>query len=233
VLRGHAVYRRIMLKLIVGNKAYSSWSLRGWLAVKQSGLPFEEVVLPLYDDAWAERRTQPDMAPSAGKVPLLWDDGIAVWESTAIIDYLADKVGRDRFWPADDAARGYARAIAAEMHAGFVALRRECPTNFRRRYPAKAIGGEAQANVDRALALWHHALDRFGGPDGFLFGPFGAADIMYAPLVTRLLTYALPIPGWATAYCERIMAQPFLTEWMAAAAAEPWVIEQFEAPAAG
>jgi glutathione S-transferase len=220
-----------MLRIIIGNKAYSSWSLRGWLAVRQSGLPFEEVVLPLYDESWATRRLAPDLAPSAGKVPLLWDGDVAVWESLAIIDHLADRVGADRFWPADPAARGFARSIAAEMHAGYVALRQECPTNFRRRYPPTAISAEAQANVDRILDLWSQAFDRFGGPGGFLFGDFSAADIMFAPVVTRFLTYALPLPDWASAYCDRVMAQSFVAEWMEAAMAEPWVIEMFERPA--
>jgi glutathione S-transferase len=217
-----------MIKIIVGNKAYSSWSQRGWLALKQSGLPFAEEVVSLYDDAWATRRQQPDIAPSAGKVPIIWDGDIAVWESLAIIDFLADKVGRDRFWPADEAARGFARSIASEMHAGFAELRRECPTVYRKRFPTRAISAEAQADVDRIVHLWDQALTRFGGNEGFLFGAFSAADIMYAPVVTRFTAYALPVPDFARAYCERVLAQPFVAEWMAAAHAEPWVIEKFE-----
>jgi glutathione S-transferase len=216
------------MKIIVGNKAYSSWSLRGWLAVKQSGLPFEEEVVSLYDDAWDERRRQPDLAPSAGKVPLLWDGDIAVWESLAIIDYLADKVGAERFWPADPAARAFARSIAGEMHAGFFDLRSECPTNFRRTFPTRAIGAGAQANVDRIVQLWDTALTRFGGDGGFLFGAFGAADIMYAPVTTRFTTYSLPLPDVARDYCRRVQAQPFVREWLDAAQAEPWVIDKFE-----
>lgn len=216
------------MKIIVGNKAYSSWSLRGWLALKVSGLPFEEEVVSLYDEVWVKRRQQPDIAPSAGKVPILWDGDIAVWESLAIIDYLADKVGQDRFWPTDGAARGLARSIATEMHGGFADLRRECPTVFRKRYPTKAISAEARANVDRILHLWSEALTRFGGDGGFLFGAFSAADIMYAPVTTRFTNYALPIPDFARAYCERVQAQPFVIEWMEAAHRETWVIPQFE-----
>ena len=216
------------MKIIVGNKAYSSWSLRGWLALKLSGLPFEEEVVSLYDEDWAARRQQPDIAPSAGKVPILWDGDIAVWESLAIVDYLADKVGQDRFWPTDGAARGFARSIATEMHAGFVDLRRECPTVFRKRYPTRAISAEAQANVERILHLWSEALTRFGSDGGFLFGAFSAADIMYAPVTTRITTYALPIPDFARAYCERVQAHPFVVEWMDAAHRETWVIPQFE-----
>jgi len=220
------------MKIVVGNKAYSSWSMRGWLALKLSGLPFTEAVVPLYDDAWPARRTQPDLAPSAGKVPILWDGDIAVWESLAIIDYLADKVGPARFWPADGAARAFARSIASEMHAGFTDLRRECPTNFRRTFPTKALSADAQANVDRVVHLWSEALTRFGGgagtDGGFLFGAFSAADIMYAPVTTRFTTYSLPVPDFALDYCRRVQAQPFVREWLDAADAESWVIERFE-----
>ena len=219
------------MKIIVGNKAYSSWSMRGWLALKQSGLPFEEEVVSLYDDTWAHRRVQPDLAPSAGKVPILWDGDVAVWESLAIIDHLADKVGQDRFWPADGAARGLARSIATEMHGGFADLRRECSTNFRKTYPAKAISAEAQANVDRIVHLWSEALTRFGDAgsgDGFLFGAFSAADIMYAPVTTRFTTYSLPVPDFALDYCRRVQAHPFVKEWLDDAQRETWVIPQFE-----
>ena len=220
------------MKIIVGNKAYSSWSLRGWLALKQSGLAFTEEVVSLYDDAWPTRRQQPDLAPSAGKVPVLWDGDIAVWESLAIIDYLADKVGAARFWPADGAARAFARSIASEMHAGFASLRQECPTVFRRTFPTKAISPETQANVDRIVHLWSEALTRFGGgtanEGGFLFGAFSAADIMYAPVTTRFTTYSLPVPDFAADYCRRIQSHPFVKEWLDAAHAEPWVIEKFD-----
>ncbi|WP_442680808.1 glutathione S-transferase family protein [Sphingomonas sp. ASY06-1R] len=217
-----------MLKIIVGNKAYSSWSLRGWLAVKQSGLPFEEEVVSLYDAAWPARREQPDLAPSAGKVPLLWDGDIAVWESLAIIDYLADKAGAERFWPADPAARAFARSISSEMHAGFVDLRQECSTNFRRTFAPRPISANAQANVDRILHVWEAALTRFGREDGFLFGDFGAADIMYAPVTTRFTSYQLPVPEFARAYCQRVQAHPFFREWLDGAQAETWRIEKFE-----
>ncbi|WP_420137008.1 glutathione S-transferase family protein [Sphingomonas sp.] len=217
-----------MLKIIVGNKAYSSWSLRGWLAVKQSGLPFEEEVVSLYDDRWATRRAEPDLAPSAGKVPVLWDGDSAVWESLAIIDYLADKVGPERFWPSDPAARAFARSIASEMHAGFVDLRQECPTNFRKIFQPRAIGANAQANVERIVHLWQQALTRFGKEDGFLFGAFGAADIMYAPVTTRFTSYTLPVPEFALDYCRRVQAHPFFQEWLEGARAESAIIAKFE-----
>jgi glutathione S-transferase len=218
----------IMLKLVIGNKAYSSWSLRGWLAVKQSGLPFEEVVVPMYDDDWPTRRVQPDLVASRGKLPTLWNGDVVVWESLAIIDYLADEVGRDRFWPADGPARALARSVAAEMHAGFADLRRECPTNFRRHYDASPVSDAVAADLARLATLWGQALDRFGGNDGFLFGDFGAADIMFAPVVSRVNTYALPLPEVANAYCRRVLDHPWMKEWYAAAAGEPWVLDRYE-----
>ena len=121
-----------MLKLILGNKAYSSWSMRGWLALKASGLEFEELVVPLYDGGWDERREGDEFAPSSGKVPLLWHDDLVVWDSLAIIEYCADLTEVGRFWPEDLAARAMARSMAAEMHSSFASLRRECPMNVRR-----------------------------------------------------------------------------------------------------
>ena len=130
------------LKLIIGNKAYSSWSMRGWLACKQSGLHFEELTVPLYNDGWDERKREEDIAPSSGKVPILWDGEAVIWDSLAILEYLADKVGRERFWPKDEVARGMARSMAAEMHSGFLPLRRACPMNLRKVYEGVTISDE-------------------------------------------------------------------------------------------
>ena len=134
------------LKLITGNKVYSSWSLRGWLAVKQSGLHFDEVIVPLFDENWEQRKREDDLAPSAGKVPILWDGGAVIWDSLAIIDYLADKVGRDRYWPKDEVARGMARSMAAEMHSGYMALRRECPMNTRKSFQNITVSAETRTD---------------------------------------------------------------------------------------
>ncbi len=216
------------LKLYIGNKVYSSWSLRGWLAVKQSGLPFEEEVVSLYGDAWAKRRLAPEFATSNGKVPVLWDGDNAVWESLAIIDHLADKVGRGRFWPADESARALARSIASEMHAGYSALRSQHTMNLRHVYPAEPLTPEVAADVARITSLWDQAKRRFGQGGDFLFGEFGAVDIMFAPVVTRFRTYAIPLPAQAEAYCAAMWAHPFMTEWEVGAAAETWVIPMFE-----
>lgn len=217
-----------MLKLFIGNKAYSSWSMRGWLAVKQSGLPFEEIVVPLYDEEWNRRREGDEFAPSSGKVPILWDEDAVVWDSLAIIEYLAEKAGREKFWPDDNIARAMARSMAAEMHSSFANLRRECPMNIRNRYPARPLPAEVQADIIRVVSLWAEARSRFGSGGDFLFGEFGAADIMYAPVVSRFATYSIELPRFAAAYAQAVIAHPFVQDWIAAAQEEPWVIEKFE-----
>lgn len=221
-----------MLKLFIGNKAYSSWSLRGWLAVKQSGLPFDEAVVPLYDDAWATRRRDNAFAPSRGKVPILWDGDVAVWDSLAIIEWLADRTDRARFWTGDDAARAMARSMAAEMHSSYQALRQECVMNLRHRLPTPVLSDSAQADIARIQQLWTQARARYGAGDAagrpFLFGAFGAADIMFAPVVTRFVTYSVPAAGAAADYMAAVLDHPWMREWISAAAEEPWVIDRFE-----
>ena len=219
------------MKLIIGNKAYSSWSLRGWLACKQSGLPFEEVVVPMYDADWDKRRQGDEFAPSSGKVPILWDGEAVVWDSLAIVDYLADKTDRARFWPEDEAARAMARSMAAEMHSSFTALRRKHSMNIRQVFPAQTPDDDVLAELRRIMELWAQARARFGGGGDFLFGQFGAADIMFAPVCTRIVTYQLPIARFATAYLDAIFRHPFMQDWIAGAQEEEWVIEQYEQPA--
>ena len=163
-----------MLKLFIGNKTYSSWSLRGWLAAKQSGLVFEEVVVPLYDEAWDKRREGDEFAPSSGKVPILWDGDVVVWDSLAIVEYLNEKSGGDKFWPADEGARAMARSMAAEMHSGYAALRREHSMNIRRIFPTPELSEPVKGDVDRIMEIWAQARARYGGDGDFLFGQFGA-----------------------------------------------------------
>ncbi len=221
------------MKLIIGNKAYSSWSLRGWLACKLSGLPFEEAVVPLYDETWDKRREGDEFAPSSGKVPILWDGEVVVWDSLAIVEYLNDKTGGTKFWPADIAARAMARSMAAEMHSGFANLRRKHGMNIRQVYPPKAPDPAVLQELGRIMELWAQARARYGGTGDFLFGEFGAADIMFAPVVTRIVTYSLPVPRFAPAYMNAVLQHPFMQDWIASAQEEDWVIEQFEMPAAG
>lgn len=221
------------MKLVIGNKNYSSWSLRGWLACKQSGLAFEELTVPLYGDDWdARKKEDGQLAPSSGKVPILWDgdgpDAAVVWDSLAIIEYLADKVGRDRFWPRDDAARGMARSMVAEMHSSYLALRRDMPMNIRKHVEGVAVSAEVRGDIVRILTLWAEARARFGQGGPFLFGTFCAADIIYAPVVSRFLTYGVPVPGFAQAYMQAVWEHPWVQDWVAAAGDEEWTIEQFE-----
>jgi len=222
-----------MLKLIIGNKAYSSWSLRGWLACKQSGLPFEEIVVPLYNDDWAKRREAADLAPSSGKVPILWDGDAVVWDSLAIIAYLDAKSGHDKFWPADPAARAMALSMAAEMHAGYSALRQKHGMNVRKLFAPAEPDADVVADLSRIMELWAQARARFGGEGEYLFGAFGAADIMFAPVCTRIITYSLPTARFAQAYLDAMTRHPWMQDWIAAAQEEEWVIEQFERPDKG
>ncbi|MDG5489207.1 glutathione S-transferase family protein [Sphingomonas sp. BGYR3] len=217
-----------MLKLYIGNKAYSSWSMRGWLACKLSGLPFEEVVVPLYDAEWDQRREGDEFAPSSGKVPILWDGDVVVWDSLAIVEYLNEKSGNGRFWPADPAARAMARSMAAEMHSGFSALRRKHSMNVRQVYPPQKPDDDVLQDIQRIMELWAQARARFGGDGEFLFGDFSAADAMFAPVVTRLVTYSLPVARFAPAYMHAVLTHPWMQDWIACAQAEDWVIEKFE-----
>ncbi len=218
-----------MLKLIIGNRAYSSWSMRGWLAIKQSGEEFEEFVVPLFEAEWDKRREGDEFAPSLGKVPILWDGKCVVWDSLAIVEFLADRVGREKYWPEDASARGMARSMAAEMHSGFGNLRRELPMNVRRSYPPKELSEEVTTEIDRIMQLWAQARARFGGTGEFLFGEWCAADMMYAPVVTRFITYSVPVPPFAAAYMKAVLSHPHVMEWIDKAQDEPWVIEQYEA----
>ena len=218
-----------MFKLIIGNRAYSSWSMRGWLACKQTGEEFEELVVPMFDADWDKRREGDEFAPSLGKVPILRDGEIVVWDSLAIIEFLADRYGPALYWPEDEGGRGMARSMAAEMHSGFSNLRRELPMNVRKSFPPKQLSEPVRDEIDRILQLWAQARARFGGMGDFLFGNWCAADIMYAPVVTRLITYGVSVPSFAGVYMKNVLSQPHVAEWIDKAQDEPWVIEQYEA----
>jgi glutathione S-transferase len=221
-----------LLKLIIGNRAYSSWSMRGWLAVRQSGLEFEELVVPMFDEEWERRRDGDEFAPSMGKVPVLWDGECVVWDSLAIIEFLADRVGREKFWPEDESARGMARSMAAEMHSSFANLRRDLPMNVRRTYPPAQLSDAVRDEINRILQLWAQARARFGGTGEFLFGKWCAADMMFAPVVTRFITYGVPVPPFAGLYMKSVLSQADVSDWIDKAQDEPWVIDQYESEAA-
>ncbi len=207
------------MKLVIGNKAYSSWSFRPWILMTVLGIPFEEELIPLYREGSAEaiRRLSP-----GGKVPALIDGGLVVWESLAIIEYLADRFPGRGVWPDDIAARAHARALATEMHAGFQPLRNRCPMNVRRAPKALVLGPEVEANVARIVAAWGEARARFGAGGPFLYGAFSGADAMYAPVVSRFHCYAVPVPPEARAYMDAVMALPAWRAWTEAGQAEPW-----------
>lgn len=220
------------MKIILGNKNYSSWSLRGWLAAKQSGISFEEITVPIMGEHWEKQKAEMgEVQPSSGKVPILWDDETVIWDSLAILEYLADKVGRDRFWPKDEGARGMARAMVAEMHSSYRSLRSDMPMNVRRRVRLNEVSDQTKADVVRILQLWAEARARHGSTGPFLFGTFGAADIFYAPVVSRFITYGIGVPGFAQSYMQAIWEHTWMEEWIAASEDEQWVIEQFEAVA--
>jgi glutathione S-transferase len=202
--------------------------MRGWLAVKHSGEEFEEIVVPLFDEEWDKRREGDEFAPSLGKVPILWDGDCVVWDSLAIVEFLADRHGKEKFWPQDESACGMARSMAAEMHSGFANLRRELPMNVRKTFPFKPLDEDVRDEIERILQLWAQARARFGNGGSFLFGEWCAADIMYAPVVTRFITYSVPLPPFAELYMKAVLSHPDVNEWIDKAQDEPWVIEQYE-----
>lgn len=215
------------MHLTIGNKIYSSWSLRPWILMRALDIPFTETVVCLDTP---EFRKEVDSISAAGKVPVLQDEGLTIWDSLAIVEYLADKYPEKRIWPVDPAARAHARSASAEMHSGFGALRSACPMNLGKRYAYRDRGAKVEKDVARVVALWTEALERFGTPagGGFLYGSFTAADAMYAPVVTRLDTYGYNVPQPIRAYMDRILSHPAFVEWKTAALAETWVLEHDE-----
>ena len=214
------------LKLVIGNKNYSSWSMRPWLALRANDIAFDEVFIPLYTDNKADKDRILSFTPS-GKVPVLIDGDVTVWDSLAIIEYLADKFPEKQLWPRQPAARAHARAISAEMHSGFVALRSECGMNLHRPVGAVALSDDARANIARVQDIWAECYRRYGGP--FLFGGFGAADAMYAPVVHRFRTYAIELAPAARPYFDAMSSLPAFQQWTSDGLAETLVIARFEA----
>lgn len=215
------------LHLVIGNKSYSSWSLRPWIAMKAQGLTFRETVIGLQRP---ETTAEIQKYSAAGKVPVLIHGDITVWESLAIIDYLADMFPEKPWWPKAPAARALARAAAAEMHAGFSNLRNHMTMNLRVFVPTKSRPDPVNADIARIAALWNECRSRAGKDGPFLFGAFSNADAMYAPVVTRFKTYGVipTLDPVAQAYCEAVLAFPAMKEWYAGAAAEDVAIPLYE-----
>jgi glutathione S-transferase len=210
------------LFLLIGNKKYSSWSLRPWIVMKQAGLKFDEQFVALQ-----QPNTKANIlkhSPS-GKVPFLRHGKIEVWESLAICEYLNEAFPKAGLWPRDKAARAQARAVSNEMHGGFADLRRYLPMDVSRRIDEPSRAQAVKGEIDRIAALWTQCRRKYGKGGAFLFGKFSIADGMFAPVVTRFSTYGVKLPPVAAAYVKTMMALPAMKEWIAAAKEEPWVID--------
>jgi len=210
--------------LVIANKAYSSWSFRPWILMRQFGIAFAEIVVPL---ALETTRDEILRYSPSGKCPALIDGDLVIWDSLAIIEYLAETNPQLAIWPKDKAARAMARAISAEMHSGFMPLRAHLPMNMRRPVGERPLTPEAAESVARIEEAWAIARKKFG-KSGFLFGEFSAADAMYAPVVSRFHTYAVPVSAESRAYMDKVMSLPAWAEWRKGAHAESWHIEKYE-----
>jgi glutathione S-transferase len=212
------------LALVIGNKNYSSWSMRPWVALRQAGIPFREIRIPLYQPDSRQRILE--QSP-AGKVPVLKDGPTLVWDSLAILEYLAERFPDRGLWPQEVAARARARSACAEMHSGFTALRTHMPMNLRASHPGRGRTPESEADIARIAALWSDCRARAGSGD-FLFGDFCNADAMYAPVATRFVTYGVELPAACQRYVDALLALPAVRQWYAEARAERELIEEYE-----
>jgi glutathione S-transferase len=211
------------LLLYVGNKNYSSWSMRPWLALKAAGIPFRDEVIP-FDFPGGNPAIK--TVSETGKVPLLVHEGFKVWESLAIIEYAAELYPDAGIWPGERKARGRARSVSMEMATGFQALRNACPMNLRHTPQQLEVGSDVLANVARITTIWKECLSDSGGP--FLFGAFSAADAMYAPVVSRFMSYMLPVDDVSAAYMSAVAGHAAFQAWAADAAKETWVVPEDE-----
>lgn len=213
------------LRLVIGNKNYSSWSFRAWLYLKESGVAFQEVRVPLHTPQW--EREIPRLSPS-GRVPVLWDGDVAVWDTAAIFETLREKIPGAIGWPADPRARAVARSVSAEMHSGFLALREEMPFNCRRHITGIAFGGDALEDVERVKAIWGGCRREFGAGGPWLFGGISVADVMFSAVALRFRTYGIDLGGEAGIFSEALLALSSVQRWLEDAAAEEEVIPAYE-----
>lgn len=213
------------LILVIGNKNYSSWSLRPWLAMKQFGLNFNEIRIALYTP---ESSSQIRQYSPSGKVPVLLHDNLTIWDSLAIFEYLAEEFSNIYWLPEDKAARAVARSISAEMHSGFQSLRQNMPMNCRARFPGKGMTPEVQKDINRITAIWRECRQNFGTGGDMLFGKFTIADAMYAPVVSRFVTYGVQLDAICKKYAEAVFALPAMQEWLNAASNEQEIISSYK-----
>lgn len=220
-----------MLRLMIGNKAYSSWSLRGWLALRHAGVTFDEIVVPLRQPDTRDRILE--FSPT-GQVPCLHAGAVAIWDSLALVEWAAEQAPPGHMWPTDAQARAVARSVSAEMHAGFAPLRRAMGMNVRKQLHGKgwptdpAERAAVEANIDRIQDVWTMCRTDYGAGGPFLFGEFSGADCMYAPVATRFWTYGVKLNPACAAYVDAIMDHPLMRDWINAAHQETWVVADYE-----
>ncbi len=214
-----------MLKLVIANKLYSSWSFRPWMVLMAFDIPFEEIIIPLRTPE--SRARVLEYSPS-GKVPALIDGPLTVWESLAIIEYIAETYPDRAIWPRLMSARAHARATSNEMHGGFQTLRQSCPMNLAGRYKTPEMTAPLKANVDRIEEIWREARRLYGEEGPFLYGQFSAADAMYAPVVSRFETYAIPVAHDTRTYMEAVKAHPAFVAWRTQALDPAWMIPDYD-----
>ncbi len=220
--------------LYVGNKNYSSWSMRPWLALTWAGIPFEERVIPLGGPGYGQSKIPAVVAVSpSGRVPALEVDGITLWDSLAICEWAAELAPSALLWPEDPRARAVCRSVTCEMHSSFAALRRDLPMNIRRRDPLRSLSEDTRDDIARVEDLWAATRARHGASGPFLFGARTLADAFFAPVATRFRSYGVPLRPASSAYCEAIFADPAFRAWEVAAEAEPWVIAKTDAVGRG
>jgi glutathione S-transferase len=211
----------VSLTLVIGNRNYSSWSLRAWLYLTESGLPFEERFITLHVGDW---RGEIARYSPAGRVPVLIDDGVTVWDTLAIMCHLLERFPEALGWPADPAARALARSVTAEMHSGFLAVRGELPQNIRRRR-ATTVSAQCRTQIERIQGIWQDCRERYGERGPWLFGELGIADVMFAPVALRFVSYEIPVAGRASEFVDAILGLPSVQEWILASRAEGLAVD--------
>jgi glutathione S-transferase len=209
-----------MYKLVIGNRNYSSWSLRAWFFLTESGVSFEEIRIPLFTETWSAQITA---YPSAGRVPVLLDDDITVWDTTAIIEYVRERHPTTTGWPESARIRAHAQSVSAEMHSGFLAVRDELPQNIRARNKLELnqLSAACRNQIDRIDEIWTDCRRRYGESGEWLFGEFSIADVIFAPVALRFVTYSIPVSDKAREFVDAVQGSESVQQWIKAARREP------------